>query len=138
MDELEQRVRALEERVKKLETGTSSPASTDVTDRSLKNRLSINEFLNSKQLGDDVKRTLAIAYWLDSYDGKGSFSSSDLATAFRSAKFKLPININDKINMNVKNGHLAEEKQKKDGKKAWYITNSGTQFVELDLSKIKA
>ena len=121
--------------MKKLEGGVSTSSRTGTMDKRSKDQLSINEFLNTKKLGDDVKRTLAIAYWLDSFEDMESFNSSDLASSFRSAKFKIPLNINDKINMNVKSGRLAEEKKKKNGKKAWYITNSGVQFVETKLNK---
>lgn len=137
MSDLKHRIQELEERVKKIEGILSSPSNGEAVQTRSRDKLSVNEFLNLKKPGDDVKRTLAIAYWLDINEGVGSFNSSDLSSAFRAAKLKMPLNINDKINMNVKNGHLAEEKKKRNGKKAWYITNSGIQFVESELNSTK-
>ncbi len=136
MDNLEQRIEKLENRVEDLEKSLSGTVRLENAISKPKERLSINEFLNTKNLSDDVKRTLAIAYWLDYFEKMESFSSADIQDGFRAARFKLPSNVNDKINMNVKNGHLAEEKKKKDGKKAWYVTNSGAEYVEEELKGI--
>lgn len=131
----EARLAALESRVKALEEGTAGTVRLENAIGKQKERLSINEFLNTKNLTDDVKRTLIIAYWLDYFEKMDSFSASDIQDGFRTARFKPPTNVNDKINMNVRNGHLAEEKKKKGGKKAWYVTSSGAQYVEEKLNK---
>lgn len=100
-----------------------------------KDKVSINEFLKSKKIENEVQRTLVIAFWLDYFEKVDSFNVSDLENTFRKARLSVPKNLNDKVNMNIKNGHLAEDKEKKGGKKAWYVTNTGAEFVEKTLNK---
>lgn len=131
---LEKRVSDLEHRVEELKnmlmaTGTNS------TVRKPQEKMSINEFLKTKKLEDGVKRSLSIAYWLDYFEKVDSFNVSDIEDAFRAARLSVPKNVNDKVNMNIKNGHMAENKEKKEGKKTWYVTNSGADLVENELNK---
>lgn len=135
MDNLEQRVKDLESRVKALEDGLVEAVRT-TTIRDPENRVNLIEFLNQKKLDDDVKRALAIAYWLDDFEKVGAFNVDDIEKYFQLARYAVPKNLNDKINMNVKNKHMAPLKEKKDGKKAWYVTNIGANVVENKLNKI--
>ena len=64
-----------------------------------------------------------------------SFNATDIETIFRSAKERLPSNINDLVNSNVKTAFMDEAKEKKDGKKAWYLTSTGENYVEQELKK---
>ena len=61
------------------------------------------------------------------------FNTKDLAEGFRSAKEPPPTNMNDKVNLNIRKGHMMEAKEKKDKSKAWVLTNSGEKFVEEGL-----
>ncbi|MBI4084892.1 MAG: hypothetical protein HY432_00010 [Candidatus Liptonbacteria bacterium] len=131
---LESRMEALEKRVEALENGLTETIRTS-TIIDPENRLNFNEFLNKQKLDDDVKRTLALAYWLEYFEKVNSINIADIEKYFRLARFPIPKNINDKINMNVKNKHLAPIREKKDGKKAWYITNKGAAFIESNLNK---
>lgn len=96
-------------------------------------KLSLKEFLLSKRPSDDVQRTLAIGYYLEHYESMDSFSARELTEGFRSAKEPPPININDKVNMNIRKGHMMEAKEKKDKFKAWVLTSSGEKIVEEGL-----
>ena len=131
---IEKRLALLEEKVQKIEAKLTSSENMDAAPEP-KKKMSVNEFLMTKKLDDDVKRTLAVAYWLDHHEKVGSFNTDDIKQWFRLAKFPIPKNVNDKINMNIKNGHVAEEREKKDSKKAWYITSTGVAFLENDLNK---
>lgn len=91
----------------------------------------------TKNPSDDVKKTLAIAYYLEKFDGYSVFNAGDLLKAYQRAKEKKPLNINDKINLNIKNSHMDEAPEKKNGKKAWYLTTSGERFVENDFKSTK-
>lgn len=126
IDNLEKRVAVLEDVVGETKLKRSSWPRQD-------KKLSIREFLIAKMPSDDVKRTLAIGYYFEKFDGFTSFNSDDLQTGYENAKEKNPPNINDKVNMNIKNGHMAEASAKKDNRKAWYVTNSGERFVESNL-----
>lgn len=136
MDEnnLETRIKDLEYRVKDLEEGLQGITRQGTVVKP-QDRISINEFLKTKKLDDEVKRTLSIAYYLDYYEKLESINADDIKKWFRLAKFLVPKNVNDKVNMNVKNGHMAELREKKDSKKAWYVTNTGAELVETELQK---
>ena len=96
--------------------------------------LSIKEFLLTKELKDDGQKILAIAYFLEKYDGLTSFNVKDLATGFARAKEKAPRNLNDRINKIIgKTGYVMETREKKNNLKAWQLTNSGERFIEKSL-----
>ncbi|MFA5135001.1 MAG: hypothetical protein WC505_04425 [Patescibacteria group bacterium] len=122
------RLDVLEARIAKLE---HSPV--PVTPPRTSKKLSLREFLLSKKPTDAVKQTLVIGYYLEKYEGIGVFTITDLEAAFEHAKETKPLNLNDKVNMNIRNGHFEEASEKKDSHKAWYLTNSGEQFVEKSL-----
>ena len=128
--QLADRVLALEKRMQALEARLSRNAL--VTGSKGAKKLSIKEFIISKSPSNDVEKTLAIAYFLERYTGAASFNTDDLSQYFQLAKEATPLNINDKVNLNIKKGHLAEASEKKDKKKAWIVTNSGERFVESD------
>lgn len=130
---LEQRLSLLEERIGKIESklldaGTKSSEQTMTT-----KKMSIKEFLITRTLDDDVKRTLAIAYFIEHMENTKPFNTDDLKKAFRLAKIPLPLNINDKINMNIRAGRIMEAEEKKESKKAWELTATGETFVENEL-----
>lgn len=131
--ELEKRILSLEQRIDALEQKSSGNISKPTEDS--KKKISIKEFLVTKKVDDDVKRTLAIAYFLEHIDKNTSVNTDDLKKAFNLAKCPLPANINDKVNMNIKNAHMMESEEKKDNKKAWVLTATGEQFVETELNK---
>jgi len=96
---------------------------------------SIKEFIISKKPSNDVQKTLAIAFYVEQYEGLQSFNVDDLGNGFRLAKEPVPQNLNDKVNMNIRKGHLMESKEKKDNKKAFTLTNSGEKYVENNFSE---
>lgn len=96
-------------------------------------KLSLKEFILTKNPTDDVQRTLVIGYYLEHFGGVSAFNAKDLTEGFRSAKEPVPLNINDKVNSNIAKGHMMPVKEKKDKLKAWILTNSGERLVEEDL-----
>lgn len=125
---IQQQIDNLKERLSLVEEIIAKMNGDDSQDN--KKKLSLREFLITKKPSDDVKKTLAIGYFLEKFEGVSSFNTDDLLSAYEKAKEKKPLNINDKVNMNIKNGHMAEAPAKKDSKKAWYVTNSGESFVD--------
>lgn len=93
-------------------------------------RTSIKEFVLTRSPHDDTQKALAIAYFKEKFEGFESFNVRDLEDGFRKAKERVPPNINDKVNHNIKNGHMMEASEKKDGLKSWTLTNTGELFVE--------
>jgi hypothetical protein len=125
IQKLNEKISSLEKRILVLE-GNSNPALTkSVSDK----KLSVREFVITKNPTDDVEKTLAIASYLEKYEGLSSFNTKDLERGFQLAKEATPTNINDKINKNIRKGHIAEAGEKKDNKKAWIVTNSGEKFL---------
>ena len=94
---------------------------------------SIKEFILTKKPKDDVQKTLVIGYYLEKYNRMSSFNVKDLEYGFRQAREPVPKNINYKIFLNAKKGHMMEAKEQKDKLKAFNITGSGERFVENEL-----
>jgi hypothetical protein len=132
--QLQEKLRALEERVKKLEDSLLTSSSRgDLISK--KKKASAREFLRTKQLSTDTQRVLALGYFLEYLEGMDSFNANDLEAAFRSAKEKLPSNVNDAVNKNIARGFLMEAAEKKESRKAWCLTSTGEGFVENKLGK---
>jgi len=131
--DLEQKVSLLEKRIEKIESKLLDTNVKSAEISSATKKMSIKEFLLTKKLDDDVKRTLAIAYFIENMENTKPFNTDDLKKAFRLAKIQLPSNINDKINMNIRAGRIMEAEEKKESKKAWELTASGETFVENEL-----
>ena len=128
LEKIIKKLETLEARISQLEQGRENNASDNQSDSQKK--LSLREFLLSKKPTGDVKKTLTIGYYLEKHEKLSSFNINDLEVAFERAKEKKPTNMNDKVNMNIRNGHLEETSEKKDNRKSWYLTNSGEQYVE--------
>jgi hypothetical protein len=128
LEKIIKKFEALEMRISQLEQGRENNASDNKSDSQKK--LSLREFLLSKKPTGDVKKALAIGYYLEKHEELSSFNINDLEAAFERAKETKPTNMNDKVNMNIRNGHLEETSEKKDSRKSWYLTNSGEQYVE--------
>jgi len=133
-DSLELRVKALEDRVAALETlGVPAPAASTT----MAKRQSPKEFLMAKAPKSVVEKTLTLAYYYEIVTGQGAFNINDLEALFRAAKEKLPANISDMANKNVKKGHIMEDSDKKDDKRAWVLTATGERYVEDNFNEDK-
>lgn len=133
---LEQRISLLEKDVKEIKNRLSDTNIKQISGQlTPAKKLSIKEFLMSKKLDDDVKRTLTVAYFIENVENIKPFNIDDLKKAFRLAKTQLPSNINDKINMNIRIGRIMEAEEKKDAKKAWVLTATGEEYVKNKLNK---
>jgi len=120
-----------EARIAKLENLLVSKPST------IEKKLSIKEFILSKNPKNDVEKTLAIGYYLEKYEGLSSFNVSDLEKGFHDAKESAPGNINLNVIRNIQKGYMMESKEKKDDLKAWNLTNTGEKCVESNFEKEK-
>ncbi len=133
MNDTQKQIADLEARMKKLEEMVlPSAGSTSVTRHK---KSSAKEFLMTKQAKTDTQKVLALGYFLEHLEGMESFNTSDLEVVFRAAKEKLPANMNDAVNKNIKRGFMDEAKERKDAKKAWYLTSTGENYLENDLNR---
>lgn len=103
----------------------------------IKKKLSIREFMLSKNPKTEMQKTLAIAYYLEKYENLASSNVKDLESGFRRAKEKIPRNINYQVIRNIKKGYMMETENKKDNRKAWYLTNSGEKYVDNNFEQEK-
>jgi hypothetical protein len=131
-NDFEKRIEDLEKRVAKLE---GTPAGVTTPRATSGKKLSAKEFLMGRKTGSETERALALAYFLEHVDGLTSFNVPELVAAFRSAKEKLPKNMNDAVNKNIARGFLMEAESKKDSKKAWYLTATGERYVENEMAQ---
>jgi len=132
---ISKKVLDLEKRIGALEILVGGEKSNTIASPAKK--LSVKEFILLKKPSGDVQKSLAIAYYLEKNEDMRSFNVEDLAHYFQLAKEPTPENLNDKINMNIKKGHVMEAKEKKENKKAWVITNTGEQFVDNNFKETK-
>ncbi len=121
---IQKKLREHEERKSRLEKVFQEEA------EKIRTKPSIREFVLSKKPKDEVQMILAIGYYLEEYDGLASFNVRDLEDGFRRAREKVPDNINYKVIRNVQKNHMMEAKDKKNNRKAWYLTNQGRDYVE--------
>lgn len=132
-DNTKEKIVELEARIKKLEVALFSTEGVKISVGG--KRMSAKEFLMTKKIETTTQKVLVLGYYLEKTENMPSFNATDIETIFRSAKERLPSNINDLVNSNVKTAFMDEAKEKKDGKKAWYLTSTGENYVEQELKK---
>ncbi|HDN83602.1 MAG TPA: hypothetical protein ENG50_04480 [Candidatus Altiarchaeales archaeon] len=129
--EIKKKLEEHEKRLSRLESLLQTEQHT------IKKEVSIREFILSKRPKNDIQKALAIGYYLENYKKFPSFNVKDLEKGFRDAKEKVPKNVGDKIQKNIEKGHMMEAGEKKNGLKAWVLTNSGEKYVENNFKRNK-
>lgn len=124
--ELEKKMEEHEERILELEELIISKP------EDIRKGISIKQFILDKEPRNAVQKILLIGYYLEKYENMPFFTVRDLEKGLRDAKEIIPPNINDKVNLNIKRGHVMKLKEKKDGLRGWNLTNIGERFVEND------
>ena len=127
--EFEKRIQDHEKRITSLEKLLGAKPD------SVNKRMSVKEFVLTKNAKDDQRRTLTIGYFLEKYGDSSSFNVKDLEKGFRDAKMKPPQNMNDKVNKNIAKGYMMEAAEEKDKKKAWVLTGTGEKVVENNFNE---
>lgn len=131
--DFEKRFADLESRVASLEKEKGTHAVPSESKK--REKLSINEFLLEKNPGTAMDSALAIAVYHERFSGTDSFNANDILDLIRKAKKKKPKNINDLINKNIAKGYFEEDKVGEDGKKRWYVTNSGVSVIDKNFNR---
>ena len=103
----------------------------------IEKKISIREFILSKNPKSKMDKTLAVGYYFETYEGFTSFNVKDLENGFRRTKEKIPRNINYEVIRSIQKGYMMEAKEKKENRKAWYLTNSGMKYVENNFEQEK-
>jgi hypothetical protein len=138
LDSILEILKALDVRLARVEAGAKEngleSSAASVTPAASR-KMSIKEFLLECAASDDVQKTLAIGHYLETQEQMASFNKADLEKGFRAAKESVPTNVNDKVNMSIKNGHMMEVAEKKDNLKAWVLTSSGEKYLQNGFKK---
>lgn len=129
LSEIKKKLMEHEERIAKLEKFLQTKPEV------IKKKLSIRDFILSKNPESEMERTSAIAYYLEKYESFTSFNAKDLDSGFRRAKEIVPRNINYEVIRCVQKGYMMEAEEKKDNRKAWYLTNPGIEYVEKNFKE---
>lgn len=135
LDEILVAIKSLEMRVARIESSNSQTNLGNPLSPAVTKKLSIKEFLLETPPGNDVQRTLAIGYFLETRGGMASFTSAELEKGYRDAKETMPTNIGVNIKRCIGHGHMMEAEEKKNNKTAYVITRSGEQFVAAGYKK---
>lgn len=135
MMQFKERLEVLEKRMTNLEGQVSSRQESLGKLKQPSKNLSLREFIAEKNPVDDVQRTLVIGYYLEHNKGMDSFNAEDIKKEFMSAKLKPPVNINDKINLNIRKGLMMELEKEKGSRKSWTLTDTGEKQIENGFKK---
>ena len=129
--EMKKKLMEHEERISRLEKLLQTKP------KDVRKKLSIREFVLSKNPKSEMQKTLGIAYYLEKYESFTSFNAKDLESGFRRAREKIPRNVNYEIIRNIQKRYMMEAEEKKDNRKAWCLTNTGVEYVENNFEKEK-
>jgi len=128
-------IKGLDVRITKIEAGATGTSGGKTAAPASAKKLSIREFLLKHPPTNDVQRTLAVGYYLETHEGMGTFTRANLERGYRDAKHSLPSNMSMNIQQCVKAGNMMEAEEKKDSKPAYVVTSTGEQFVESNYKK---
>lgn len=133
--QFEERLQGLEKRMASLEELMTSKQEAPAKPKQSSKDLSLREFIAEKNPVDDVQRTLTIGYYLEHNKEMDDFDAEDVKKEFMSAKLKPPLNINDKINLNIRKGLMMETEKENGKRKAWTLTDTGEKVIEGSFKK---
>lgn len=134
LDVILEAIKNLELRVARIEADSATPGATRST-ATIAKKLSIKEFLLESPPSNDIQRTLAVAYFLETHAGMTSFTKTDLEKGYSDAKEPIPSNMSMNIKRCIKQGHMMEAEEKKNNKTAYVVTRSGEQFAMAGYKK---
>jgi hypothetical protein len=132
MEDLEERLTKLEERISRLEltyTGTDKSSTA--------RRTSLGEFTEELKTRGYNDLTIGIAYYKEMIDGKTPLTSVIIETGYREAREPKPKNFADTIYQNFKKHLLMDVVPLEDGTRAFVLTKKGIDYVEKQLSRTK-
>jgi hypothetical protein len=136
LDAILDAIKGLDARVTKIEVDTTGAGGSDKSAGQAKvKKMAIKEFLLENPPPDDIRRTLAVGYFLENDEGMSSFTRAELLQGYSEGKESPPTNIGVNIAHCIKQGHMMEAREKKGNKTAYALTRSGEQFVAARYKK---
>jgi len=92
-------------------------------------KMSLPEFLNSKRYLGHSDRILLFAYYLEEYENSPTFHLRDIERCYDISRIPSTRNIPAYIGGLIKSGYLMETTERKDNKKTWKLTQTGSARV---------
>ena len=93
----------------------------------------VSEFLAQRKISTETDRVVAILYH-QFHNGQESSTRAEILEAYSAARIRKPANLSDVIARCIRKGHIIEASEKKEGQKAWQITQLGERYVEEQLT----
>ena len=98
-------------------------------------KVSVGEFVRQLGFKKHTDLVLAFGYYLEKVAGAASFTPADINTCYYEAKLESS-NTSQMIIQNIRRGFMMQAKRDKEkGKKAYTLTHSGEQYVEISPPK---
>lgn len=123
-------INKLDERVRRLEGLSQGPPQSQ-PESNVKS-LPIREFILQKDVITDSDKTVVIGYFLEKFEKADQFNIDDLEKGFREAKERVPRNLKETVDKNIRRGYIMQFDEK-DGRISWTLSKSGEAFVEKQL-----
>lgn len=125
----------VEEKFKELlslgaEFTTKFEEATEKGESQLDKGLSLAEFVKQKDPKSHGDKILTFGYFLEKYKGYRFFNLDDIDKCYKDARIPKTKNFSPYITQLIREGFIMDSEQKKDNKKAWVLTNKGSQYVE--------
>lgn len=95
--------------------------------------MQVSEFLAQRKISTETDRVVAILYY-QFHNGQESSTRAEILEAYSAARTRKPTNLADVIARCIRKGNIIEAPEKKEGQKAWQITQSGEKYVEEQLT----
>jgi len=90
----------------------------------------VSEFLALTEPASHPETAVCVAYYMWRSGDPGGMTLEELLTAYAQRRAKKPRNASDVLARAARKGHLIEASERKNGKKAWVITQAGEAYVD--------
>lgn len=125
VEELQSQVEDLQERVTELEQRLNEGGSTDDAG-------DIREFVESFDPSSHTERSLAIAYYLETYRERENFTVNDIEEGYRECRVQAAGNLSDVLGRMEDNNWLLRD-GKENRKQLWRLTANGLDKLEEEI-----
>lgn len=95
----------------------------------------VSEFLALAEPANHPETAVCVAYYMWRSGDPGGMTVEELLAAYAQRRAKKPRNPSDALAKAARKGHLIEASERKNGKKAWVITQAGEVYVEARLEQ---
>lgn len=96
----------------------------------LDKKLSLVEFLKSKNLKSHGDKILVFSYYLEKNMNESSFNINDIEKCYLQTRTPKTKNFRPYITQLIRDGYIMDADEKKNNKKAWILTDAGLKYVE--------